>query len=165
MTTSPISNVPLSASMSASEKFDYGRFLQKGHAVTSAFTAYASGNKLQDTLFQGACRSASIAVRTGPPWPTLETSGSLIVRTVETWIESADAFVADNSVVKPNVSYEFGYAVGLQKPTRLCHHRRRHSRDQWPLPTHREARTSRSKYYKQLQATIFRSAMAVKLGH
>lgn len=87
--------------------------------MTSVFVAYASGNAFHGKLIQSACQSASTAERIVTPWSTLDTSGSPIARSVETWIESADAVIADISVVNHNVTYEFGYAVGLQKPTRL----------------------------------------------
>ena len=87
--------------------------------MTAVFVAYASGNKFHGDLIQDACREASKADRTVTPWSARDTSSAPISRSVESWIESADAFVADVSIVNPNVTYEFGYAIGLSKPTRL----------------------------------------------
>lgn len=53
------------------------------------------------------------------PWSRLDTSGHAISRSVETWIEEADAFVGDISIVNDNVTYEIGYAIGLGRPIRL----------------------------------------------
>lgn len=87
--------------------------------MTSVFVAYASGNQFHGQLITEACTAASTADRTLMPWSTLDTSGASIARSVESWIESADAFVADVSTVNHNVTYELGFAIGLQKPVRL----------------------------------------------
>lgn len=87
--------------------------------MTSVFVAYASGNKYHSELINTACTEASIAERIITPWSARDTSSSPIARSVESWIEGADAFVADISVVNHNVTYEFGYAIGLNKSTRL----------------------------------------------
>lgn len=70
-------------------------------------------------MIENACKAASVGGRTVSAWSTRDTSGSPIAQSVESWIEGADAFVADVSVVNANVTYELGYAIGLDKPTRL----------------------------------------------
>lgn len=87
--------------------------------MTSVFVAYASGNKFHSELIENACKQASTADRSVTPWSALDTSGSPISRSVESWIEGADAFIADISIVNPNVTYELGFAIGLRKPTRI----------------------------------------------
>ncbi len=87
--------------------------------MVSVFIAYASGNKFHGQLIEQACREASTGERRLTPWSARDTSSLPIARSVESWIEGADAFIADVSIVNHNVTYEFGYAIGLQKPTRL----------------------------------------------
>lgn len=87
--------------------------------MTSVFVAYASGNQFHGDMIVAACKSASTSDRSITPWSTLDTSGSPVARSVESWIEGADAFIADISLVNHNVTYELGFAIGLQKPTRL----------------------------------------------
>ena len=88
-------------------------------ALTTAFVAYASGNDYHASVIQNACRTASTAQRTVTPWSRLDTSGHAIAKSIESWIEEADAFVGDISIVNANVTYEVGYAIGLGKPIRL----------------------------------------------
>ena len=87
--------------------------------MTSVFVAYASGNNYHGKIIEEASKAASTAARTITPWSQQDTSGSPIARSVEGWIDAADAFVADISVVNSNVTYELGYAIGLGKPIRL----------------------------------------------
>jgi nucleoside 2-deoxyribosyltransferase len=87
--------------------------------LTSVFVAYASGNDYHASIIEKACQTATTAQRTVTPWSRLDTSGHAIAASVETWIEDADAFVADISIVNDNVTYEIGYAIGLGKAIRL----------------------------------------------
>lgn len=87
--------------------------------MVSVFVAYASGNNFHSELIESACKGASTAERAITPWSARDASSAPIARSVESWIEGADAFIADISVVNDNVTYEFGYAIGQQKPTRL----------------------------------------------
>jgi len=87
--------------------------------VTSVFVAYASGNDYQASIIEKACHASSTPQRTVTPWSRLDTSGYSIAKSVESWIEDADAFVGDISTVNANVTYEIGYAIGLGKPIRL----------------------------------------------
>lgn len=87
--------------------------------MASVFVAYASGNKYHHSIIENACQAASTPQRTVSPWSRLDTSGHAIAKSVEAWIEEADAFVADISVANANVTYELGYAIGLSKPIRL----------------------------------------------
>lgn len=91
----------------------------KESMVTSVFIAYASGNAYHSQIIEEAAKAASSAARTVTAWSQQDTSGAPIARSVEGWIENADAFVADISQVNPNVTYELGYAIGLGKPVRL----------------------------------------------
>lgn len=87
--------------------------------MASVFVAYASGNDFHSSLIEGACKAVSTLSRTITAWSQQDTSGAPIARSVESWIDASDAFVADISTVNANVTYELGYAIGLQKPTRL----------------------------------------------
>lgn len=87
--------------------------------MISVFVAYASGNGYHAQLVKKACEAATTQDRKVTPWCELDASGSPIARSVESWVEGADSFVADVSKVNHNVTYELGFAIGLQKPTRL----------------------------------------------
>ncbi|WP_407112407.1 P-loop ATPase, Sll1717 family [Bradyrhizobium sp. LMG 9283] len=87
--------------------------------MTTVFVAYASGNDFHSDLIKKACKDASTPDRRVTPWCELDTSGSPIARSVESWVEDADSFVADISRVNHNVTYELGFAIGLGLPTRL----------------------------------------------
>ncbi|MCP8940543.1 hypothetical protein NK718_18615 [Alsobacter sp. SYSU M60028] len=83
------------------------------------FVAYASGNPYQADMITKAATRASNGTRRILPWSGRDASGSPISDSVESWIEKADAFVGDISVVNDNVTYELGLAIGFQKPVRL----------------------------------------------
>lgn len=87
--------------------------------MTSVFVAYASGNQFHSSVIEGAAKDASTAQREFKPWSRLDISGHAIAASVEQWIDDADAFIGDLSVVNHNVTYEVGYAVGQGKPVRL----------------------------------------------
>ncbi|MCK1296771.1 MULTISPECIES: hypothetical protein [unclassified Bradyrhizobium] len=87
--------------------------------MTTVFVAYASGNEFHADIIKKACEAASTPDRKVVPWCDLDTSGSPIARSVESWVEDADSFVADVSKVNHNVTYELGFAIGLRLPTRL----------------------------------------------
>jgi hypothetical protein len=87
--------------------------------MANAFLAYASGNDFHETVIKESAAAASSQTRKVIPWSEKDTSGQDIQKSVETWIDDADAFVGDISVVNMNVTYEIGYAVGLGKPVRL----------------------------------------------
>ena len=87
--------------------------------MVDVFVAYASINDFHGTIIKEACQQASIAGRKVVPWSEKDTSGHPIAKSVESWIETADAFVADISHVNANVTYELGFAIGLGKPVRL----------------------------------------------
>ena len=91
----------------------------EGSLLVSVFVAYASGNAFHGQLIERVCKDVSTPNRTVTPWSSRDTSSAPIARSVESWIEGTDAFVADVSIVNDNVTYEFGYAVGLRRPTRL----------------------------------------------
>ena len=87
------------------------------------FVAYASGTDFQKTIIEEAAQNASNTKRTITPWSAKDPSGEPIQKSVEEWIESADVFIADLSTPNFNVTYEIGYALGLQKPIRLIRSR------------------------------------------
>lgn len=87
--------------------------------MTTVFVAYASGNDYQREIIEKACKAASNPSRKVTPWSQQDTSGAPIGNSVEGWIDSADAFIGDISLVNDNVTYELGYAIGRGKPTRL----------------------------------------------
>ena len=79
--------------------------------MTSAFVAYASGNKFHGQLIEEACEQASTADRRIRAWSQNDTSGAPISASVEDWIDSADAFIADISSV--SVVRTFGADCGV----------------------------------------------------
>lgn len=87
--------------------------------MTTVFVAYASGNDFHGTVIRESAEQESTPQRSIVPWSENDTSGQQIARSVESWIEEADAFIGDISVVNMNVTYEVGYAIGLKKPVRL----------------------------------------------
>lgn len=87
--------------------------------MTSVFLAYASGNEFHETIIREAAAAASTPARKVTAWSQKDTSGQPIARSVEVWIEESDAFVGDISTVNMNVTYEIGYAIGLNRPVRL----------------------------------------------
>ncbi len=87
--------------------------------MTVVFVAYASGNTYHSQIIEGACKAASTDRRTITAWSQQDTSGAPIARSVESWIDAADAFVADISLLNANVTYELGYAIGRGIPIRL----------------------------------------------
>ncbi|MFC3077820.1 P-loop ATPase, Sll1717 family [Phenylobacterium terrae] len=87
--------------------------------MIEVFVAYASGNKFHGDMIRTAAQTASTDSRKLLPWSERDTSGSPISESVESWVERAESFVADISVVNANVTYEIGLAIGLGKPVRL----------------------------------------------
>lgn len=87
--------------------------------MASVFLAYASGNDFHESVIRESAAAASSVSRKVTPWSDKDTSGQDIQKSVESWIDEADAFVGDISIVNMNVTYEIGYAIGLGKPVRL----------------------------------------------
>lgn len=87
--------------------------------MIEVFVAYASGNSYHGDLIRKVAAEASTNVRKILPWADRNGSGQPIAGSVEAWIQRADAFVGDLSIVNDNVTYEIGFAIGLAKPTRL----------------------------------------------
>jgi nucleoside 2-deoxyribosyltransferase len=87
--------------------------------MLEVFVAYAAGNEYHSEIIRKASEAASTADRKILPWAQKDTSGFPIAESVESWIQRADAFVADISSVNDNVTYELGFAIGLAKPVRL----------------------------------------------
>ena len=87
--------------------------------MIEVFVAYASGNKYHGDMLRRCCSEASTNSRKLLPWSDRDTSGFSIAQSVESWLERADSFIGDISIVNDNVTYEIGYAIGLGKPVRL----------------------------------------------
>jgi hypothetical protein len=63
--------------------------------------------------------AASSPEATFIPWNRNDASGQPIDRSVYSWVETADALVADISETNHNVTYEVGLALGTRKSLRL----------------------------------------------
>ncbi|TAJ69009.1 MAG: hypothetical protein EPO51_26170 [Phenylobacterium sp.] len=87
--------------------------------MIEVFVAYASGNNFHGEMIRRAAEAASNDGRKLLPWSERDTSGFPISESVEGWIQRADTFIGDISVVNANVTYEIGFAIGLGKPVRL----------------------------------------------
>ncbi len=87
--------------------------------MLEVFVAYASGNGYHSEIIRKASEAASTTDRKILPWAQKDTSGFPIAESVESWIQRADAFIADISSANDNVTYELGFAIGLAKPVRL----------------------------------------------
>ena len=70
--------------------------------MTTVFVDYASGNAYQREIIERACKVASNPSRKLAPWSQQDTSGAPIGKSVEGWIDSADAFIGDISLVVPS---------------------------------------------------------------
>lgn len=92
--------------------------------MQEVFVAFASGTHFQRTIIEEAAQTASGPLRKIIPWSRHDVSGSPIQSSVESWIRSADSFVADISTPNHNVTYELGFAIGLRKPFRLIRSKR-----------------------------------------
>ena len=83
------------------------------------FIAFCSSDSIvADTIVAacGAARGLDISLE---PWNRNDPSGHPIDKSVYTWVESADSFIADVSEPNHNVTYEIGLAIGMRKPVRL----------------------------------------------
>ena len=85
----------------------------------TTFVAFSSADKIVSDLIGAACRAASSPDADFIPWNRNDTSGQPIDRSVYSWVETADALVADISEPNHNVTYEVGLALGMQKSLRL----------------------------------------------
>src|SRR5712671_3571259 len=85
----------------------------------TTFVAFASADKFVSDVIGAACKSASSSETKFIPWNRNDASGQPIDRSVYSWVETADALVADISEPNHNVTYEVGLALGTQKSLRL----------------------------------------------
>lgn len=87
--------------------------------VHRTFVAFASSDRVLSGLIESACALCSQSATEFNPWNRNDVSGQPIDRSVFSWVEGADAFVADISEPNHNVTYEIGLALRLAKPIRL----------------------------------------------
>lgn len=83
------------------------------------FVAFASADRILASIIESACTPCPQFDTEYDLWNRNDVSGQPIDRSVLSWVEGADAFVADISEPNPNVTYEIGLAIGMAKPTRL----------------------------------------------
>jgi hypothetical protein len=85
----------------------------------TTFVAFSSADQIVSDVIGAACQVASSPEAEFIPWNRNDVSGQPIDRSVYSWIETADALVADISEPNHNVTYEVGLALGTQKSLRL----------------------------------------------
>jgi len=85
----------------------------------TTFVAFSSADQFVSNAIGAACEAASSPEASFIPWNRHDTSGQPIDRSVYSWVETADALVADISEPNHNVTYEVGLALGTQKSLRL----------------------------------------------
>lgn len=83
------------------------------------FVAFSSRDKIHAKTIEEAAQRASTPEVSYITWSQNDASGSPIDKAVESWIDDAEAFVADITYVNDNVTYEIGYALGSGKNVRL----------------------------------------------
>jgi hypothetical protein len=85
----------------------------------TTFVAFSSADQIVSDVIGAACNAASSPEASFVPWNRNDVSGQPIDRSVYSWVETADALVADISEPNHNVTYEVGLALGTRKPLRL----------------------------------------------
>jgi hypothetical protein len=85
----------------------------------TTFVAFSSADQFVSDVIGSACTAASSPEAHFIPWNCNDASGQPIERSVFSWVETADALVADISEPNHNVTYEVGLALGTQKSLRL----------------------------------------------
>lgn len=85
----------------------------------TTFVAFSSADQFVSDVIGAACKAASSPEATFISWNRNDVSGQPIDRSVYSWVETADALVADISEPNHNVTYEVGLALGTQKSLRL----------------------------------------------
>jgi hypothetical protein len=85
----------------------------------TTFVAFASADEFVSKVIVAACAAACSPEAEFIPWNRNDASGQPIDRSVFSWVETADALVADISEPNHNVTYEVGLALGAQKSLRL----------------------------------------------
>ena len=87
--------------------------------ATRIFVAFSSADNFVADTIVGACKAVQRPNTILEPWNGNDTSGRPIDQSVYSWVDSADAFIADVSEPNHNVTYEIGLALGMRKPVRL----------------------------------------------
>ena len=85
----------------------------------TTFVAFSSADQFVSDVIGAACKAASSPEATFISWNRNDVSGQPIDRSVYSWVETADALVADISEPNHNVTYEVGLALGTRKSLRL----------------------------------------------
>jgi hypothetical protein len=85
----------------------------------TTFVAFASADQFVSDVINAACKAASSPEAEFIPWNRNDASGQPIDRSVYSWVDMAEALVADISEPNHNVTYEVGLALGAQKSLRL----------------------------------------------
>ncbi len=90
--------------------------MKEADEVPKGFIAFASGNPaLAETLETAAETISTSGVADLITWQSLEIGGRLLLTEICTAITERDLFVADVSVLNPNVLFELGFAIALRK--------------------------------------------------
>jgi hypothetical protein len=87
--------------------------------MTLHFVAYAATDGIHAETIAAAATAATTLDLTYRTWSQQDRSGAPLGESVETWIDEAEAVVADITFVNDNVKYEIGYALGARKRLRL----------------------------------------------
>ena len=87
--------------------------------TSRTFVAFSSADTILVDTIVSACEAACRANTVLEPWNRNDPSGFPIDKSVFSWVESADTFIADVSEPNDNVTYEIGLAIGMNKPVRL----------------------------------------------
>lgn len=87
--------------------------------MTLHFVAYAAADGIHAETIAAAATAATTHDVTYRTWRQQDRSGAPLGDSVETWIDEAEAVVADVTFVNDNITYEIGYALGTRKRLRL----------------------------------------------
>jgi hypothetical protein len=83
---------------------------------TSGFIAFASGNPaLAESLDSAAERIRESAVADVITWQSLNIGGKILIGAICEAIEDRQVFIADLTVLNPNVLFELGFAIARKK--------------------------------------------------
>jgi len=94
-------------------------------AEKNAFYAYSSGIREVESCIETACRQINTERKRLDvhPWTRNEISGQHIPTVILEKIRETDFFIADITQLNANVTYEIGYAIGIQKRVIITAHR------------------------------------------
>lgn len=88
--------------------------------LTSVFFAYSGNPRLHAETMRDAIAATKNRGLTVQGWEDLAVSGKVLIESITTAIDSADAVVAEISSTNPNVLFEAGYALGRNKALYLA---------------------------------------------